>query len=202
MARRAQARRRGGVARAVLAVLVAAGGGLADATCAVGYTGTPCVMCAAGKYKNSVGTEACYTCFYGKYSWAGLSACKECIPGTFTDKDGMSECKICTAGTYQSQSAAVGCTLCQKGTYSAHNGATACTRCIPGSVSITTGEAACTLCPAGTYSTWRDEPCQGCYWGTYSNTVVAYSSCVFMGNIRGLAFRHARSASPLAEIRC
>ena len=55
-------------ALALLVVLVAAGGGRADATCAAGYTGTPCVMCAAGKYKDAVGTSTCTDCPAGKYA--------------------------------------------------------------------------------------------------------------------------------------
>jgi hypothetical protein len=126
MARGARARalaRARAFARAVLVVLVAAGGGLADATCVVGFTGTPCVMCAAGKFKNFVGTESCYLCPWGKYSWAGLSACKDCIPGTFADEQGMSGCKICPAGKFMSDSRAADCNLCQKGYFSANDGA-------------------------------------------------------------------------------
>ncbi len=55
-------------APALIVVLVAAGGGRADATCAAGYTGTPCVMCAAGKYKDAVGTSTCTDCATGKYA--------------------------------------------------------------------------------------------------------------------------------------
>ncbi len=56
------------LAGAVLVVLVAAGGGLADATCDKGYTGTPCAACAAGTYKDAVGTGACTDCAAGKYA--------------------------------------------------------------------------------------------------------------------------------------
>jgi hypothetical protein len=48
--------------RAVLVVLVAAVGGLVEATCDKGYTGTPCAECAAGKYKDVVGTSTCTDC--------------------------------------------------------------------------------------------------------------------------------------------
>lgn len=113
------------LARAVLVALVAAGAGLAEATCAVGYTGTPCVTCAAGKYKDVVGTSPCTDCPAGKYSAPEgasnyLIACWSCGASTVSAA-GAAECTNCADGSITIWTAGSGfentCTQCRAGKY-------------------------------------------------------------------------------------
>jgi hypothetical protein len=60
---------------------------LTDCKCNAGYSGpngATCVVCAAGKYKNTVGDASCTTCPAGKYNAeARATACDNCAAGKY-----------------------------------------------------------------------------------------------------------------------
>jgi hypothetical protein len=73
-------------------------------TCNTGSTGPsggPCSQCAAGKFKDTPGTDACITCLVGKYGAVGAAAESECLAcpaGKFGGREGSSTCAVCEAG--------------------------------------------------------------------------------------------------------
>lgn len=93
-------------------------------SCDGGYTGPdggPCTACAAGTYKDSIGTDACTDCDAGTYQpgtgAASVEACTTCPPNTdssagsgpvtgcicnagYTGPDGGT-CSACAGGTYK-----------------------------------------------------------------------------------------------------
>ena len=108
---------------------------LTDLLCAAeSFMETPCVGCAAGRYSDEVGANACagecptgsfappgsvsggdcVPCDAGKYDHDADSStpCVDCLPGTYGSLTGALECPgICDAGTF-APAGSVGDTLC------------------------------------------------------------------------------------------
>jgi hypothetical protein len=81
--------------------------------CNAGYTGAVgdiCSTCAAGKYKDSIGSASCTDCGAGKYKDAlGSASCTDCGAGKYLATTGAiaaSSCVDCGAGTYSATLAA------------------------------------------------------------------------------------------------
>jgi hypothetical protein len=105
--------------------------------CEPGYTGPlggPCDACAAGKFKNIMGSDPCIDCAYGTYS--AISAASTCLT-----------CPANSAATCSGCSTASSC-ICNAG-YSGPDGGP-CPPCASGKYKNTTGPAACTSCPSFT----------------------------------------------------
>ena len=108
--------------------------------CDKGYTGarSQCSSCAAGTFKNAVGSEACTQCAGGKHSAAvaatNISTCADCQADTYSAAD-KSECLACPANTRSdiSSDELSDCT-CKAG-YTGANGQ-ACTACVAGWCSV------------------------------------------------------------------
>lgn len=132
-------------------------------TCLAGRTGFACAPCAAGTYKDFLGTEACVACPVGKTSFAGAATTDDCL---------------CSAGRYYTADA---CVLCLSGTYKSFIGNhVACVSCPPHSETASTGQDAltdckcspgytgadgglCTECPLNTYKASQGSaPCSPC----------------------------------------
>jgi len=79
-----------------------------DCLCNAGHLGPdggPCAACAAGKFKNSRGGQACDLCPAGKYSvtvGAGSDVCVSCVAGKYSETVGAGSdvCMSCVAGRY------------------------------------------------------------------------------------------------------
>ena len=120
--------------------------------CASGSTGLPgsCVLCVAGKYKTSAGSDACTDCGAGTYSaTVGATVSSTCVV-----------CPV-NSNSVVSSSAIASCS-CNAG-YTGANGGV-CTACLVGSFKAQTGSAACALCVNNTFSaeTGRSSACEPC----------------------------------------
>ena len=131
---------------------------LAHCVCNAGYTGPDggaCTECAAGQYKDAIGSAECALCAAGKY-WGSTGAtsdvCVECgsdstsPEGSATNTDCMCDpgltgiahtdsCAACEPGTYKALAGSAECTICSAATYSASSGLSACTQCPTGAMS-------------------------------------------------------------------
>ena len=113
--------------------------------------------------------------------------CKECGPGTYSDKVGMTSCNICPAGTYNSlhrASDSKQCKKCVAGKYSSKLGSQSeknCISCSVGTYSSHIGADhldACQKCPKGTYGDKKGlRLCNRCSINSY-NPEVGQSSCL------------------------
>jgi len=129
---------------------------IANCTCTLGYSGPdggPCQPCAAGRYKDVNGSDACALCPQGTFSTevAAVSdaTCSTCPNHTYSD-DGSSNILNCTCNLGYTGPDGQECSACQSGKYKDVNGSSACLLCSRGKYSAETGEAAettCTACP-------------------------------------------------------
>eukprot|EP00941_MAST-03F_sp_MAST-3F-sp1_P001240 g1240.t1 len=174
--------------------------------CDVGYekSGTKCILCDIGKYKDEKENNACKTCDSNetttkkgqascvcKKGFEKISTCKECAKGKFksassnatctacnsgyySSKKGASRCKGCAAGK-EMNSDASGCVQCGDGSASAL--ADDCTQCAGGKISNPT-KTDCTNCAPNTFSKAGSGSCTAC--GTGSTSASGASSCIKM----------------------
>lgn len=155
-----------------------------NCTCGVGFSGLAssvsviCYGCAAGKYKEIIGTSVCIDCPASStsppsstsvancscnpgYFQSASNVCSPCVPGTFSSVYGSTSCSAC-ANLSWSGYASVSC-ACNSG-YIAVPAGGPCAGCIAGTYKVS--ETACTLCPAGTFrsiqmiSTSNCQPCR------------------------------------------
>ena len=138
----------------------------------------PCNLCPAGKYRTGLREVQCTICpagtwgshgatsdqcsgfcNKGSFSEPGLSSCRDCVSGQYSDKEGSEDCLPCPVGRYGLGGyfpvTSIHCTgPCPAGRYG--NGASGTMKCDgkcdPGSFSKA-GAGGCTLCPAGRYGT-------------------------------------------------
>ena len=122
---------------------------LTNCTCVVGYTGPPegpCVACASGRFKESLGSAPCAPCAAGKYSALNASsACISCAGGKFLARTGAATADACEecAGDSHSQpgsDTATAC-VCNMG-YTGPDGGP-CTACAVNTYKDITGSASC-----------------------------------------------------------
>ena len=123
--------------------------------------------CDAGYYASG---DECIACSPGFFSLPSSTHCSECIPGTYTDKEGMDKCLICKPGTYNNEYKAVKCINCPSGSFSFLNGATECFECIPGTYTNEEGMTECLKCQPGTYNNlYKQDKCINCPIGYYAS---------------------------------
>jgi len=141
-----------------------------DAGYALGQDAT-CTACAAGKLKDTIGSQACDDCGAGKFSLGGASsACDDCGAGKFS-LGGASSCTKCAAGKYSSAVRAtveIACIDCAAGKYQDQLGASSCVSCPSFSYHVVAGataRAAC-VCDAG-YTGPDGGACTPCAAGSY-----------------------------------
>jgi len=139
--------------------------------CNVGYTGQSnyvwyangggsCSGCAAGKYKNTLGPEACSVCPTAKFALPAKSECTTCTAGKFGNSTGLSTCFDCPVGSTSlaASDALTDCT-CNSGFVGTAGGP--CTReCPQGQTDV---GGVCTACSAGKYkNAWGTQACIDC----------------------------------------
>ena len=115
--------------------------------CNAGFSGPdggPCVACAAGKYKSSVGDASCQNCSVNTYSLAAAAQCMVCHEqsSSVVGSPSVDFCK-CNAGFEPSST---GCSKCQKGSYKDTLANDACKHCIDNTFASEEGATACTQC--------------------------------------------------------
>ena len=175
-----------------------------DCLCHPGYTKTDasdhdelCVPCAAGKFKDSLGDNACEECWANHYCPVGIKTPQACpfnrssAAGSSVVEDCLCDsgyhitrfpgneygCVECQAGTYNNQVNQTSCFPCPENTY---NPATtsisidACLACDPNSASAqgSTSLSDC-QCNLG-YSGSPGTTCVACESGTYREDVNSY----------------------------
>jgi hypothetical protein len=160
--------------------------------CALDYTGPtggPCVACAAAKYKDSVGSEACTACRARSTSPEASTSSSACLcnAGLWLFSSG-SGCIGCEASTYKDVIGNQACTACPANTYPAE---------IPNADWLTPRmSSTCMTCPSGSSCTdsncWdvnycrcnpghygpAGGPCPACDAGTYMPE-IGYDACVW-----------------------
>ena len=113
---------------------------------------TRCTSCVAGKFKASIGPEACTQCTAGKVSTATAATtdvCRGCSADTYSSTD-TTECLACPSNTVSEPSSAEQSDCkCDKG-YTGPDGGP-CTACVAGKFKGDKGQATCTACPADSY---------------------------------------------------
>ena len=104
-----------------------------------------CSPCSAGSYADMNGT-ACRACLPGTYSSAGAQ-CLQCLPGTYSASYGSLMCLDCNMGYTQPQAGMSGCEICHAGTYMDKAGSSAsdCDICMAGTMSRS-GAQSCVFC--------------------------------------------------------
>lgn len=126
-----------------------------------------CLLCAAGKYVESTGSDDendCHLCEAGKYSVVlgsnSHATCQDCAAGKFSETRGNDEeedCEPCAKGKYSPlipSASNTSCISCVAGKYLDHVGSgneSSCLACSPGSYSSQESSSSCTVCTAGKY---------------------------------------------------
>ena len=173
----------GGPCRACEQGKTSAGGSTAEneCVCDVGFTGAQlevggntydlesCVPCAAGTYKDIIGSAQCRPCPANLMSLAGSAAVSDCGCGHGLTGAGDEECSACSAGTYKDTVGSEACVnvcpansdspagsvaitdcTCNAG-YTGANGGV-CTACEAGTFKASSGSETCTECPQNAFS--------------------------------------------------
>ena len=122
--------------------------------CPEGYTSSvgsdKCYKdCEPGYYSNG---DICIPCKPGYYSQSSSTTCLECIPGTYTNKEGMEKCLKCEPGTFNNIYKAITCIDCPVGYYSSLSGSTECIKCPLGTFNSIIGNNNCEKCDFGYYN--------------------------------------------------
>lgn len=163
--------------------------------CAAGHSGPdggPCAPCAAGHYKDTVGSAECTPCPGTLGSPAASTALGSCQCPAGHSGPEAGPCAACAPGLYKPAPAPGPCASCGASTYAAAAGASSCTDCGPGLFHAATGAAAasvCAQCPAGTFRDNRHAtltcggtcapgctPTSGALSGTISDGAASYSN--------------------------
>ena len=96
--------------------------------CPDGYSSLPgssyCFLsCEPGYYSYN---DNCIHCKSGFYSEGSSIECLECIPGTYSNKEGMDKCLKCEPGTYNNEYKQTFCFNCSAGYFTLLKGSTYC----------------------------------------------------------------------------
>ncbi|KAJ8612581.1 hypothetical protein CTAYLR_009791 [Chrysophaeum taylorii] len=136
-----------------------------------------CVLCAPGKFADTVGSAACDFCPPGTYaSLEGALFCTTAEPGKFVRDAGATEPVVCPAGSTSVGGASV-CASCDPGRYQGDAGETACFVAPPGTFVNASGAREPASCPAGTVSLGAGAvECAPCPAGTFQQSAGS-SSC-------------------------
>lgn len=185
-----------------------------DCLCATGYTlnaqATKCVVCAAGKFKNKLGSESCSDCLGNTYSLEGASSCLACATGSEIPKggtrtqasdcqcsagyepDGSNGCKECAAGKFKAGVGTEACVDCgaagtgTDNTFQPLTGQSNCESCFEHSTSNAGAQHASTdcKCNAGYYFDSSDPSnleCKQCDRGKYKEAPASNNPCIHCG---------------------
>ena len=144
----------------------------------------------------------CVPCEVGKTSRGGVSECKNCAVGTYSDAPGSPTCRFCPKGKYGllegGTSERGACKNCSIGTFSAADGSSTCfecpagsyckdqgmkiyNQCLPGTYNSYSNQTACSDCPAGRYQPNNGSAiCEPCREGKYLNATgsITESACI------------------------
>lgn len=144
---------------------------LADCECNAGFSGAdggPCVLCAVGKFKDSIANEACSDCLDNSFSeFEGATSCVSCLDSS-AHSTGRDRC-LCNAGYTQADTVDTrpDCTPCAVNTYQPGSGETSCFEC---DANAHGPEASATpitcLCNAGFFD-GGVHLCESCAAGTF-----------------------------------
>ena len=161
--------------------LYSASGASACTTCPTGsftsggslLTHTTCAICRHGYTCD--GSSTLSACGAGTYSTPSLGACTECgSPTLYADTAGLSECKSCDAGSYtqgRSEKTRTMCTICSAGSkcvgdgksdaclagYFAQAGAKLCQKCGKDHLYSAVSASSCVSCGSGFYTNGNDQ---------------------------------------------
>lgn len=152
-----------------------------DCQCLRGYESDTCTPCAAGKYKNRLGSSQCFMCDSGTYSAQSAATVCQVCPTDATSPRGSSslDACICKPGfTFPDDSPT--CTPCEQGKYKPTEGTEPCQDCSPAGSGFTTAPGADSadlcLCPVGKILTGGT--CTACTAGKYSSILSRNSACL------------------------
>jgi hypothetical protein len=125
-----------------------------------------CLLCPAGRFAISTGSETCAACAAGKLSQPTRITCSDCNAGEYAKDD--IECVNCPIGHYAPQPLAESCLTCAAGHKTNKKiAATSCSACDAGTTCALAGTCAlnCSACPNGTYSISGRSICTACMPG-------------------------------------
>ena len=136
-----------------------------------------CALCPSGTYNDKIASEGdasdhdsvddCLSCPDGQFANDERTKCAPCIAGQYTYNG--TECRNCTSGTYAPQALKDNCLPCDAGKYAESiTGAVSCTACSSGKYSPRTRAIVCSSCPAGTFSASSAVICTPCSSGRYA----------------------------------
>ena len=152
-----------------------------DCQCLRGYESDTCTPCAAGKYKNRLGSSQCFMCDSGTYSaQSAATVCQVCPTDATSPRGSTSlDACICKPGfTFPDDSPT--CTPCEQGKYKPTEGTEPCQDCSPAGSGFTTAPGADSadlcLCPVGKILTGGT--CTACTAGKYSSILSRNSACL------------------------
>jgi hypothetical protein len=154
------------------------------ASCPPGYTGPSveqCIACAAGKYKDSTGTDSCTDCRLNSISPPASTSSAACLCdiGRFLIADG---CYGCSAGYYKDVIGNQACSRCPPNTYPKvititppdywpPRTSSSCLSCPSGNICLSgCGDIRYCRCDVGHYGE-RESVCLPCDAGIYAPTV-------------------------------
>jgi len=150
--------------------------------CPDGYTSFPgssyCFLdCEPGYYSYN---NKCIPCKPGFYSEGSSIECLECIPGTYTNKEGMDKCLNCEPGTYNNEYKQTSCLNCPVGYFTSLKGSTYCNECEENKYSLS-GYSKCISCeeiiPYCNYCS-KEVICMNCN----NSAVNGYNNCTICEN--------------------
>jgi hypothetical protein len=142
-----------------------------DCMCVQGLEGRyleTCSSCPAGKFKDTIGTEACKRCSTGSSSPVGSDSQSDCrcIAG-YTGVSGA--CTVCEAGSYKSSDGSAPCEKCPLNSTS-DEGSDAISDCLCNVGFAGRPGSTCTACSAGKYSEQLGRvTCNNCRSGSFSD---------------------------------
>eukprot|EP00941_MAST-03F_sp_MAST-3F-sp1_P006195 g6195.t1 len=130
-----------------------------------------CIVCAQGKYNDSIGQGSCKDCEAGKVRSSSDSpkSCILCPVGQFPATD-KSQCKHCDAGKVLDNGV---CRECGVGKYGRQvsDSAAECILCNAGRYQDQTGRTNCKACSVGKYQNHKGrETCYNCTYGKYAGS--------------------------------
>eukprot|EP00964_Phaeocystis_antarctica_P014192 scaffold7813_cov73-Phaeocystis_antarctica.AAC.1 len=132
-----------------------------------------CDKCAAGKYQEDEGEQACVACEPGLYCPEGASAALSCREGSYSNAINLTSPNECTktdAGSF-APTGSIEQTRCSPGTVAPNASMGSCLKCEAGTFQATPGQLMCESCTPGSYCAEGAAAALPCAEGTYSNAI-------------------------------
>ena len=131
-----------------------------------------CVLCEAGRFKRSGGSDSldsCESCPPGTSSPSGATACADCLPRMFSEYE-IPECASCQPSFFGDVSGMTTRPQCAIGTDTSTTQQSTCTNCLPGMFKGCE-MVECASCQPGYFGSGSGvTTCSPCADGTYSST--------------------------------